>query len=222
MTAPKRMCAVSGCTKMTAGYSRYCTTHRATVRKQGHPEQTAIRRKELASFEEIVAKYLRNNPDAGAWKVLDQMWRDRVREARRQTEATQSSPSSQTRLAAAREIVKVDRDCHWQEIMAVVAAAWMLQEQQPLRVKSDDAMRVQVARLVRQIVPKGGHRYLDRHGNETAKAPYIPVRQSEIFGQWLIEAFAALGMRLLDLEKAEQERRILMRQELSSGLASLR
>ena len=214
---------MSGCSRTTQGYSPYCSTHRTTARKHGHAEQKAVRRSELRPYEEIVQKYLRNNPDAGAWKVMDQIWRDRVREARELIRAYENGkPCSTHERRAAAEIIKMDRDCDWQEIMAVVAAAWMLQEDRPQRLKSDDAMRFQAARLARQIVPAGGRRYIDQNGNERIRQPYISPRQTRVLGQWLIEAFAPLGMRLLGLEEEERGRRELMQQELASGLASLR
>lgn len=223
MTAPKKTCTAPGCTTTTVGYSQYCANHRATMNRHGHSEQTAVKRKELATFEGIVRKYLTFNPDAGAWDVLDQMWLEATREARKLVDAfSRGTPMSKHRLAAAREILKTDRDCDWKEVMAVVAAAWMLQETQPSRFKSDNAFRVQVARLVRQIVPRGGNRYLDQKGIESKKAPYIAAKQSIAFGQILIEIFAPLGIRLLELEKAEDKRKQKMQRELATGFASIR
>ncbi len=75
-------CRISGCASpVRARYSPYCSGHRRTLERHGHPEQPAVRSTDLAPFLRLIERRLADNRDSAAWRILRQRWAALVDEA---------------------------------------------------------------------------------------------------------------------------------------------
>jgi hypothetical protein len=75
-------CRVPACFKRTEGHSQYCSLHRQTHRRHGHPNQTGVTKTELRPYSKAVERFL-DSRGAAAWDPQFTLWKTLVVESRR-------------------------------------------------------------------------------------------------------------------------------------------
>jgi hypothetical protein len=77
-----RLCAASGCSSVSAGFSTFCTRHRKTLTRHGHAEQSPVTVHELRPYVRKVAARHKANRTSPAWTILTDRWARTVEQAR--------------------------------------------------------------------------------------------------------------------------------------------
>lgn len=145
MTA--RLCAVPECGSPAASdYSRHCRRHKSTLRRHGATGQRGITKAELAPYLARIEARIAKNPDSEAWPLMETAWAAIVAEAN--VNANRRVGNRYERCAA-NEIAAIGSDCTSNEVIGTVLAMILFWHDRPRRFASDEALRVQIARRVR-------------------------------------------------------------------------
>jgi hypothetical protein len=204
----ERHCKADGC-KSPVGtrYGRYCTVHKAQLRRHGAAGQKAITKADLKPYIGAVRARIEKNKGKALWSHLEGRWEALGRQAGEiLEEAGNGVAQVRARLLAAAEIVKLSGAVEAQEVIETVLAMYLMQDQEPHRFKGDTAFRVQLVRRVRGLTSLNA-KVWQQKGAGRAKKAYseVPPRVSAFIGEWLSESFGAAGIHLAKLERDERE-----------------
>lgn len=218
------ICIVPGCGgRTTSRYSRHCSKHKGTLRRQGAASQQAITRKRLKPYLKIVHQRIEKNPHSEAWATLDARWRALGDHAEGIIAAYQrGKPSSRIEVAAAYEVLKLAGDVPPRTVVETTLAMVVMLEMEPAAFTSDNAFWVQVSRRVRALTDLNfGERYV--HATGSVKRTYrdLAPRASALFGKWLAELLGIGGLHVARLEKQDAERQATERENLHHALQTL-
>jgi hypothetical protein len=216
-----RICKVRDCGAPAASrYSPHCRRHKSVLRRQGDPDQSAIRVTELAPFVRLVRLRVARNPDSPLWGHLEDRWRGIAEEARA---VAFSALRSRHERAAAAEVMNIDADCSAQEIVVVVLAMFILWRERPARFRSDRAFRLQLARRVRALSGRhSGLRYDHQTGTQKRVYREMTPKAGAILGHKLALAFGGAGLQLAMLEERERERARQTVEDINQAIKELK
>lgn len=142
-------CSAQGCHQPVSGYSAYCESHKRRNRRHGHPTQLGVTSRELEPFRTRVRTRIEKNKANPTWGLLHARWKALVEiakaeEARYQTGVAHIRYEREAWL----NVIKIDTNVDSREVIEVVLAMYLLQQENLRRFKSDDAFRGQLARRV--------------------------------------------------------------------------
>ena len=216
-----RTCKVRNCGAPAASrYSPHCRRHKSVLRRQGDPDQTAIRVIELAPYVRLVRRRVARNPDSPLWGHLEDRWRVIAEEA---GAVASSAVCSRHERAAAAELTNIDADCSAQEVVIVVLAMFILWRERPSRFQSDRAFRLQLARRVRALSGRhSGLRYDHHTGTQKRVYREMTPKAGAILGHKLALSFGSTGLQLAALEERERERARQTAEDINHAIKELK
>lgn len=200
-------CDAPGCRAPAAGHSHYCTRHRKTATRHGHPLQEAITVAMLKPYVARVVARQRANKDSEAWTILERRWETVVAHAKVITdEFAGGMAMHRPTVDAANQIQVLARDAPQGAVVRTAIAMYLMLEAEPRRFRSDKAFDYQLVRRVRSLAEMSKGSYYD-HNTGKSRRVYrdLPRRVVEAMAQWLKEGFGAAGLQLARLEQARLE-----------------
>jgi len=153
MTTNKHDCAVTGCGRPHAKWSRWCVMHAARNARNGHPEALSLDKTNLFDPQLAVARrYMQLYGDRKATVAAVEL-------ARSVMHYRASTPlGSDVKLELAWEVQR-HRGADPAEIAARVVAFYLFTDARPGYFKSQRAEDVALGRLCLHSAPLAGHRY---------------------------------------------------------------
>lgn len=218
MTA--RICAVPHCGSPAASqFSPHCRRHKSTLRRHGAPDQNGVSKTELAPYLARIEARIAKNPDNETWPLLEAAWANVVTEA----EATASRRiGNRYARNAANEIVGIAQDVAPGTVIATVLAMVLMWHDRPLRFRTDDALRVQIARRVRALSSRHvGLRYDHRTGQQIRVYREMTPKAAALLGLQLMLAFGATGLHLAALDERDRKAATETKQRLATAISNL-
>ncbi|WP_444455026.1 hypothetical protein ACTTAI_06755 [Rhodobacter capsulatus] len=218
MTA--RICTVPNCGSPAASdFSPHCRRHKSTLRRHGAPDQSGVTKTELAPYLARVEARIARNPTNETWHLMEEIWASIVAEAG----ATASRRiGNRYERSAANEIVSIAQDVSPATVIATVLAMVLMWHDRPLRFRTDDALRVQIARRVRALSSRHvGLRYDHRTGQQVRIYREMTPKAAAILGRKLMTAFGAIGLRLADLDARDSKAATEAKQRLATAISQL-
>ncbi len=212
-----------GCSSPVMGFSTYCDSHRRRNRRHGHPDQRAITVRELEPFRKRVKVRIEKNKSNPAWQLLQDRWRAVAEIAKaRLTRLQNGAPHSRYEREAWTNIVKLAASAEPLDIIEVVLAMYLMQEEYPHLFRSDQAFGGQLVRRVRSLAPISMACYYD-HKSGKPKRVYRDLKPGTIaiLAKLLQETFGVAGLTVTRLEREEMEKLHTERQALHNALESL-
>jgi hypothetical protein len=218
-------CRAPGCqTPTSSRFSIYCSRHQSRLRRQGDVAQEAIGKAALKSYVKRVRERIEKNPDSPAWGRLDARWGAIVGHAEGILAAARRGVAGASyQRTAAHEVIKLNAAVKPREIVETVLALFMLHQDQPRRIRSDQAFRTQLVRRTRGLSDVNAGTWFDAASGRTKRAyRELTPRATATLGQWFADAFGGSGLHLAKLERDDQEARQRDAQELRDALGELR
>lgn len=218
MTA--RICTVPTCGSPAASdFSPHCRRHKSTLRRHGAPDQSGVTKTELAPYLARIEARIARNPTNETWPLMEEIWASIVAEAG----ATASRRiGNRYERSAANEIVSIAQDVSPATVIATVLAMVLMWHDRPLRFRTDDALRVQIARRVRALSSRHvGLRYDHRTGQQVRIYREMTPKAAAILGRKLMTAFGAIGLRLADLDARDSKAATEAKQRLATAISQL-
>lgn len=212
-----------GCTLPTMGYSTLCDNHKRRNRRHGHPEQRSVTAYELEPFRGRVKARIEKNADNPTWKLLHERWEALEAIAKGHMEQHGAGvPHNRYEHEAWANIAKLGASAETMDIIEVVLAMYLMQEENPYRFKSDDAFSGQLVRRVRNLAPTSIATYQDYRTNK-AKRVYrdLKPRTVDILARMLQETFGVAGLTVAKLEQQEATRKQNEQRSLHNALSEL-
>jgi hypothetical protein len=212
-----------GCNLPTMGYSTLCDNHKRRNRRHGHPEQRSVTVHELEPFRNRVKARIEKNASNPAWQLLRDRWKALEGIAKGHVEQYQAGvPYNRHEHEAWANIAKLEASAETMDIIEVVLAMYLLQDDNPYRFKSDEAFSGQLVRRVRNLAPTSIATYQDHRTNK-AKRVYrdLKPRTVEILARMLQETFGVAGLTVAKLEQQEADRKQNEQQSLHNALSEL-
>lgn len=186
-------CAVRGCWLPVTGLSRYCDDHDRRNQATGHPEGRTIRKADLRPFVKLTAAFIdqhRSHPGISA--ALDWITA-RIADAKDPRYLSRKSSPEQR---VAKWLAKMRREgVDPKDVLAAVAAVYLLREYRPSAFKSDRHFDHQVAIRVLRLVPAP---FVDRWTGTKVRRSYdwITVGTREHLSHRLKTALGLLSLRM--------------------------
>lgn len=219
------ICRVPGCGAEAASrYSHYCRNHRARLRRHGAVDQEGVTATDLAPYLAKVRARIEKNRESSAWGQLQGRWLAVVDHARSVVAFfNNGKPGSSFERKAAHEVLKIADAAKPHEVVEVVLAMFIMQEQEPRRFRSDAAFRVQLVRRTRALADvNAGLSYDHKSGKVRRVYRELSPKVIAIIGQWLAVALGGAGVHLAQLEQKEEEGQRKEHLELHKALEELK
>lgn len=220
-----RQCRVPGCGAVAASrYSHYCHNHKARLRRHGAVNQEGITSADLTPYLARVKARIEKNRESPAWGQLGGRWLTLVDHARSLiVQLGSGKAGSIYERKAAYEVVKIADAAKPREVVEVVLAMFIMQEQEPRRFRSDAAFRFQLVRRTRALADVNVGLSYDYKSDKVRRVyRELPPKVAVIIGQWLAEALGVAGVHLARLEREDEERQRKGRLELHKALEELK
>lgn len=204
----QRPCEVAGCTAMRGPrtYSPYCQSHRLAQTRHGHPQQTAITFHELAPFQATVRATMKRNPTSEVWSILRQRWARLVELAATELQArARGETFHKATVQAAETVTHVAQHADETKVLEVMLAVFVLDDANPRRFRSDEALRFALVRRLRHLAPMARGTYWN-HRLQRVGSVYrdMPPRAARITGEWLVEVFGLAGKMVAEAERKQK------------------
>lgn len=204
----QRPCVVAGCAAMRGPrtYSPYCQAHRLTQTRHGHPLQTSVTFYELAPFQATIRAAIKRNPSSEVWPILRARWGRLVDHAAAQVAERDNGRSfHRPTLQAAEMLLQVARHADETKVVEVMLALYLMEDSNPRRFKSDEALRFALARRLRHLAPMARGSYWN-HKLQWTSSVYrdAPPKAVAILGAWLVEVFGLAGRMVAETERKRQ------------------
>ncbi len=215
-----RLCTVPNCGSPAASdFSPHCRRHKSALRRHGAPDQIGVTKTELAPYLARIEARIAKNPTNETWPLMEEIWAAIIAEA----EATASRRiGNRYERRAANEIISIAQDVSPSTVIATVLAMVLLWHDRPLRFRTDDALRVQIARRVRALSSRHvGLRYDHETGQQVRIYREMPPKAAVILGRKLMTAFGAIGLRLADLDARDSEAATEAKKRLATAISQL-
>jgi len=118
--------------------------------------------------------------------------------------------------------VSIAQDVSPATVIATVLAMVLMWHDRPLRFRTDDALRVQIARRVRALSSRHvGLRYDHQTGQQVRIYREMTPKAAAILGRKLMTAFGAIGLRLADLDARDSKAATEAKQRLATAISQL-
>lgn len=222
---PSRSCTVAGCrSPVRSPYSPYCSGHRRTLGRHGHPLQTAIKAPEIAPLLKLIAQRQAENPDNKAFAILRDRWGAMVASARATVAAMDAGEAySRLTVRAASLLIGVAETAAADAVVRTALAMVMHAQANPGRYRCDTAVRFELAKKVLRLAPSSCGRTWDHKARVTrTRHRDIPPKVLQRIAAALMEAFAGPGAQLHAIEQARLPPEEVERRQVIEGLNSLK
>jgi hypothetical protein len=219
----ERNCAASGCTSFTAGYSNFCSSHRKTLTRHGHPQQSPVTVHELRPYLRMVSARRTRNGSNAAWAILVQRWSTLVQHAEQRLGAFAAGRADVRHgVQAAEQVRNLAGTVAADLIIDTALAMFLIRQLDPRRFRSDRAFDHQLVRRVRGLAPTSMGSYWD-HRTRKTKRVYrdMPPRVVLALAEQLKGAFGVAGIQLADLEHQQVNREAAERQRLADAIGAM-
>lgn len=218
-----RPCPIHGCKGVSKTFSPLCPNHRRHLRRNGHPEQAAIKVTELRPFVALLARRQEDNKDSKAWVILRERW-SRLLQSAAAAVAEKDAGEAHARATAqaSQLLLDVGKVACPDEVIRTAMAVVMLRQAVPHRFQSDRAVHFQVVRQVLRLAPQEMPRYWD-HKKQTMRSvrKEHSARTLEVIGHQLVEAFGGAAVQLHHLEKTRRPPEVIEAEQLQAALEGL-
>ncbi len=217
-------CRAQGCHQPVSGYSAYCEPHKRRNRRHGHPTQLGVTSSELEPFRTRVRARIEKNKGNPTWPLLQARWKALVEiakaeEARYQTGVAHNCYERDAWF----NVVKISANVDSIEVIEVVLAMYLLQEENPRRFKSDRAFREQLVRRTRGLAPANvGSHYNHKTGKVKKVYRDAKPKTTAILARALQETFGVAGLTVAHLERYELDKLRKEKQAFHDALGELR
>lgn len=212
------MCIVPGCddpARSAIGSPRgrgpqYCNRHHLMLWRNGHPEQQAIRKRDLVPYLKTIERHLRGPNGPAVVDYLEQVWQQLQDFATTTLAEAEQKPTSKWLKEACRNILIVAKEANAVEVGSQIAALYMLREDCPGMLKSDEAMRHQVARVFRILAPREVLASWWDHSAGKVRSTWLrtlPLRARSALADILIPAYAPVAGGFLGLLRSKEKAR---------------
>ncbi len=217
-------CSAQGCHQPVSGYSAYCESHKRRNRRHGHPTQLGVTSGELEPFRKRVRARIEKNKGNLTWGLLNARWKALVEIAKAQEVSYQAGLThNRYEREAWSNVVHIGANADSVEVIEVVLAMYLLQEENPRRFKSDRAFSEQLVRRTRGLAPANvGSHY--NHTTGKVKKVYRDAKPktSAILARALQETFGVAGLTVAHLERYELDKLRKEKQAFHDALGALR
>jgi transposase len=148
-----RKCRVASCHGETKSrYGDFCGAHAERLRRHGHQLQRRILDTDLRHHREAVREFLDAQP--GAWDTIKVLWDTLVTRAEGFTKAEKKAGYRIRHEGEAREdLAKVNAAAPLRDIVITIFAFWRARLYAPRLFASEEAFKVQLARMFRKFAP---------------------------------------------------------------------
>ncbi|MFS0753483.1 hypothetical protein ABC383_02140 [Noviherbaspirillum sp. 1P10PC] len=205
------------------GYSTLCDNHKRRNRRHGHPEQRSVTSYELEPFRKRVKARIEKNASNPTWKLLRDRWEALEGIAKGHVEQYGTGvPYNLHQREAWANVATLGAAAQTMDIIEIVLAMYLMQEENPYRFKSDEAFSGQLVRRVRNLAPTSIATYQDFRTNK-AKRVYrdLKPRTVEILARMLQETFGVAGLTVAKLEQQEAAQKQNEQRSLHNALSEL-
>ena len=216
-----RTCRAAHCgAPASSRFSPHCRRHKSRLRRQGHVEQTAIRRSELAPYVARVRERIAKNAHSPLWDHLDARW---IALASSANDTAGNRVQSRYQRQAAHEVLNLDAQCSVRDIAVTAMAMFMFWNEGGSGSYPDAAFRLQLVKRVRALSSRhSGLRFDHRTGKQGTRVyRELSPKAGTIVARDLTSAFGGAGLQLAELEKRDQERKQAMTDEINQALRDL-
>ena len=219
-----RRCAANGCNRSAwTQYARYCGRCRQRRQKHGHPEQIPVRKKtELKKYLKPVKRLLQR----GNMEKIEAHLRTvaaRIEEAAHSPEAV-AAPfgASRWKQKAVDEILRVLGDTDAVESGILVAAVFLLRDQERRRFVDDTAFDFELVRLWRSQTRLNFGSYWNQKTDKVV-ATYRPLPRGVVkaIAPYLTIAYSRFASYVTTAFKKDLARQTALRTSLDEGFAPL-
>lgn len=221
-TGPAYTCLVPHCTSPASGrFGVHCSKHTMNSYRNGHPEQSAILKRDLAPHLKEAHGIIERNRENLFNAVLKKRW-DLMVETTDQILADYDSGRavSAEQLKAARCLHRIYYDVPFEEVIVAYLAMHIFRDARPRAIKSDQAFDSQVVLYIRKLSPQFADTYYMPSGRMKSRV-YRPmgVLASKVMASWLHQVFGdvaqAILLKLKDRVRVEVKAKEDFRQALS-------
>lgn len=216
-------CRAPGCGARTTRFGAYCDTHKARKRRHGACDQQAITSAHLKPHLKRIRARIAKNPDSRVWAAADERWQAIIGHARGIMAVWHSGHAcNRPTVRAAEEVVKLADNVSPREVVEVVLAMYLLEDDDPRRFRSDQAFRTQLVRRVRALTDLNAGIWTDPRTGK-AKRAYRDLTPHTVafMASWLATALGPVGLYLARMEHQEQEQKQQERAALAKALEEL-
>jgi hypothetical protein len=195
------ICRASGCRDVvTRGqFTRYCAKHHRALYRHGHTHGNALSKRELSFYRKLVRTKRKATKDAQFWVECETRWLATIRKAQSVISSHNAGrPTHRSTRVAAEAIIKVAHATDSVEVMEVLGAMYLKQEQDPHRFVSDRHFWFCMVRRFRSLGDTlTATRWDGRANGGTGKLRRLyhdlTPRGVDELAKWLVEALGALG-----------------------------
>ena len=186
--------------RKTWGY--LCDRHGIANRRWGHPQQTALKVRDLDPYLQVV-KRVRERSKGTDWSAVYARWRAVVAVAREYLDQVRKGHAHVGYRRQAADIVTQLAD-NMEEARAVdlVMAVYLLEEFEPRRFHSDEAFRTCLLHILRKEAKVGRRFNLKVGGREKASYRILGQKVREEAAKWAIEGLGLVGLHVDRQERA--------------------
>ncbi len=179
------------------------------MRRHGAVNQKAITKAELKLYRQLVQARLQKNKDGPLWAKLEARWKAVVSLAEEiVAECRTGKPMNRDKRRAAREIVKLAGAVQPREIIETVLALYLLQDQEPRKIKGDTAFRTQMVRRVRGLTVLNAEAWpCPKTGKPKRAYEELSPKAVTVMSGWLAQALGEAGLLMAKLERRDHEDR---------------
>jgi len=219
-----RQCLAPGCGRPSAGYSRYCQLHKATLRRHGAIDQQGVTKADLKPYADMVRRRILANPGSPAWDRMEARWAALVRHCQDVISSYEGGfATAAPKLRAAEEIVRLDGLVPARDVVATAAAMVVMDRLDPHRFRGDQAFRTQLVRRVRGLSEVNATTYRDwATGKSRRTYRELAPRSADVMGAWLQETLGVLGFHIARLVQEEAQAKRKEDQDLFDALVALK
>lgn len=219
-----RTCKATGCANRAASrYGNYCHSHRSRLRRHGALNQNAITKADLKVYRQLVRERIEKNKDKALWDKLKAVWRAVIEDAQAVVERWRKGvPMANYNRVTAFELVKLSNAVEPDEVIETVLAMYLLQDQEPRKIRTDKAFLTQMVRRVRGLTSLNAGTWTD-NATGKSKTAYreLSPKAVEGIGKKLATAFGPAGIALAKLERRDHERRMRELTEYHQALGDI-
>lgn len=202
------ICNAPGCSSLASTkFGQYCRPHVAQLRRHGAIGQTGITKADLKVYRHIVEARLERNRDKPLLSQLEARWGAVQTYAATIREEARSKPMVRYRREASIEMLRIGNNVEPRDVIETVLAMYIMQDQEPRRFKSDQALRTQLVRRVRGLTRLNADAWTDaKTGKRKLVYRDLSQRTVTIMGGWIAEALGPAGILFARLERKDHER----------------
>jgi hypothetical protein len=224
------ICRASGCNdEVTRGqFTRYCAKHHRALYRHGHTHGNALSKRELSFYRKLVRTKRKATKDAQFWVECETRWLATIRKAQSVISSYNAGrPTHRPTRVAAEAIIKVAHATDCVEVMEVLGAMYLKQEQDPHRFVSDRHFWFCMVRRFRSLGDTlTATRWDGRANGGTGKLRRLyhdlTPRGVDELAKWLVEALGGAGSNIAMSIEADEKAVLAKRQAYFDSFACIR